>query len=206
MKSSIQSVSTHPVATPDSAPMHHGMPPSATIWSDSVVRSSNVCGAGVRREQARLREVDHVGRVAALEPDVDLGLHLIGARPGDLDPGALHQRPVGLDVVGFDVRVVLVVPGRRQDLDRLTGVLLLTRDLTVHQALACGGWLLGSRFLGGWLLCRWLLSCRLGRIVVVVATAGCRDERQGCDRDDGLRPLSLHCCLPLPPSPAESVS
>ncbi len=44
MKSSNQSVTGHPVATPDSMPAHHGVPPSATIWSDSAVSSSSVSG------------------------------------------------------------------------------------------------------------------------------------------------------------------
>ena len=44
MKSSNQSVIGQPVATPDSMPTHHGMPPSATILSDSAVSSSSVVG------------------------------------------------------------------------------------------------------------------------------------------------------------------
>ncbi len=44
MKSSNQSVIGQPVATPDSMPAHHGVPPSATIWSDSAVSSSSVSG------------------------------------------------------------------------------------------------------------------------------------------------------------------
>src|SRR4051794_35839951 len=44
MTSSIQSVSTHPVASPDSMPRHHGLLPSATILSDSAVSWSHVVG------------------------------------------------------------------------------------------------------------------------------------------------------------------
>ena len=42
--SSIQSVAGHPVAPPLSKPTHHGVPPSATIWSDSAISSSHVVG------------------------------------------------------------------------------------------------------------------------------------------------------------------
>ena len=44
MKSSNQSVIGQPVATPDSMPAHHGVPPSLTIWSDSAFISSSVSG------------------------------------------------------------------------------------------------------------------------------------------------------------------
>ena len=44
MKSSNQSVIGQPVATPDSMPTHHGVPPSATILSDSAVSSSSEVG------------------------------------------------------------------------------------------------------------------------------------------------------------------
>ena len=40
--SSIQSVAGQPVAAPDPMPMHHGVSPSATIWSWSVSSSSQV--------------------------------------------------------------------------------------------------------------------------------------------------------------------
>ena len=42
--SSIQSVAGQPVAPPLSNPTHHGVPPSATIWSDSAISSSQVSG------------------------------------------------------------------------------------------------------------------------------------------------------------------
>ncbi len=44
MMSSTQSVAGHPVAVSLSKPTHHGVPPSATIWSDSATSSSNVVG------------------------------------------------------------------------------------------------------------------------------------------------------------------
>ena len=42
--SSIQSVAGQPVAVPLSKPTHHGVLPSATIWSDSAISSSHVVG------------------------------------------------------------------------------------------------------------------------------------------------------------------
>ena len=44
MRSSIQSVSGQPVASPDSMPMHHGVMPSAFIWSWRAMSSSQVSG------------------------------------------------------------------------------------------------------------------------------------------------------------------
>jgi hypothetical protein len=44
MMSSIQSVAGQPVASSASKPTHQGVPPSATIWSLSAIRSSNVSG------------------------------------------------------------------------------------------------------------------------------------------------------------------
>ena len=44
MMSSTQSVAGHPVAVPLSKPTHHGVPPSATIWSDRAMSSSHVVG------------------------------------------------------------------------------------------------------------------------------------------------------------------
>ncbi len=44
MKSSSQSVTGQPVASPDSMPMHHGVSPSAMIWFCSAVSSSHVVG------------------------------------------------------------------------------------------------------------------------------------------------------------------
>ena len=47
--------------------------------------------------ETRLRVVDHVGRIAALHADVDLGLELVGALQVDLDTGAVDERLVGID-------------------------------------------------------------------------------------------------------------
>ena len=44
MMSSTQSVAGQPVAVPLSKPTHHGVPPSATIWSDRAMSSSQVSG------------------------------------------------------------------------------------------------------------------------------------------------------------------
>jgi hypothetical protein len=44
MKSSIQSVTGHPVAPPLLMPAHHGVRPSATIRSLSSLSSSSVVG------------------------------------------------------------------------------------------------------------------------------------------------------------------
>ncbi len=42
--SSIQSVAGQPLAAPLSIPRHHGTPPSATIWSERAISSSQVVG------------------------------------------------------------------------------------------------------------------------------------------------------------------
>src|SRR6266540_4366651 len=44
MMSSIQSVAGQPVEPSLWNPTHHGVPPSATIWSDRAIRSSHVVG------------------------------------------------------------------------------------------------------------------------------------------------------------------
>ena len=44
MKSSIQSVTGQPVASPLPMPAHHGFLPSAAILSDSALSSSSVVG------------------------------------------------------------------------------------------------------------------------------------------------------------------
>ena len=68
--SSTQSVAGQPVAPPEPRPMHHGVPPSATIWSVSAFSSSIVVGHFV----ARVLEV--LGRV----PDQRLHVDLVGKR------------------------------------------------------------------------------------------------------------------------------
>ena len=72
-----------------------------------VGQRREVTGLDVAGHQTGLRVVDDVGRIAALEADVDLGLELVGALPDDLDAGALHQRVVAGDELLDDDRIGL---------------------------------------------------------------------------------------------------
>ena len=79
----------------------------AARLSGSVIR----LGASVL-QQARLREVDHVRRAAALEQDRGLDLELVRALEVDLDTRAVHER---LPEIGEDldrVGIVLAVADR----------------------------------------------------------------------------------------------
>ena len=143
------------------------------------VALARLCG-----EQAGLREVDHVGSVATLETDVDLGLELVGAFPLDLDAGAVDQRLVGADVVGDRLVGVAVAHGR-EHADGLALVLLLTLDLAIQDRFRCvtaGG--CGVTAGGG--------VVRRRRVVV----AACGHQERHCDRGDR-EALVLHWYPPL---------